>query len=258
MRLRVCHLYPDLLNLYGDRGNVLVFCQRAAWRGIDVEIDFVSLRDHAEFASYDFIFIGGGADMDQDLVSKDLRHKGPWLIEAVESGVTLLSICGGYQLLGRYYKTHDGSILPGVGLFDAYTEAGKDRLKGNVLLEVSDGLKRNSRLLALKSEPGTLHTLVGFENHSGRTFLGPGVRPLGRVLCGNGNNGNDFTEGACYKNSFGTYLHGPLLSKNPHFADLLLTRALSRHWGEVRLAPLDDTLEVRAHSVMKERIIKKH
>jgi CobQ-like glutamine amidotransferase family enzyme len=250
VHIRVCHLYPDLLNLYGDRGNVLIFCRRAEWRGIGVRLELVSLPDRVRFTDYDLVFVGGGADMEQGLVSRDLERKGPLLIEAVEQGVALLSICGGYQLLGCYYRARDGSTLPGVGLFDLYTEAGLRRLRGNILLELAPGLRKEAG--ACRAQP--LATLVGFENHSGRTFLGGSVRPLSRVLRGNGNNGDDGAEGVSYKNAFGTYLHGPFLSKNPHFADLLIARALSRRYGAVGLAPLDDALEVHAHRVMAGRL----
>lgn len=250
MRLRVCHLYPELLNLYGDRGNVLIFCRRAAWRGIDVQLDPISLDDRVRFTDYDFIFVGGGADLEQGLVSRNLEQKGPLLIEAVERGVALMSICGGYQLLGRYYRAQDGATLPGVGLFDLYTEAGRRRLNGNILLELTPELRDETGA----QREQQLTTLVGFENHSGRTWLGETVRPLARVIRGNGNNGDDNTEGVSYKNAFGTYLHGPFLSKNPHFADLLIARALSRCNGSVDLAPLDDTLELQAHRVIEGRL----
>lgn len=252
MQLKVCHLYPELLNLYGDQGNVLIFCRRAGWRGIEVTLDRVSLHDQVDFIDYDFIFLGGGADQDQGLLTEDLKHKGPLLTEAVEDGVTLLSICGGYQLLGQYYKAQDGTILPGVGLFDAYTEAGSQRLKGNILLEVNPKLHSEMEGIAPEAET----TLVGFENHSGRTHLGSSVQPLARVRKGNGNNASDRSEGIWYRNAFGTYSHGPFLSKNPHFADLLISRALSHHHGRVHLAPLDDGLEWQAHRVMRERIVK--
>ncbi len=250
MRIRVCHLYPDLLNLYGDRGNVLIFCRRADWRGIEVQLDQVSLPDRVKFSDYDYIFVGGGADLEQGLVSKDLEQKGPLLIDAVEQGVALLSICGGYQLLGRYYRAQDGATLPGVGLFDLYTEAGRRRLKGNILLQLAPELQKE----AGNHREEELGTLVGFENHSGKTFLGHSVRPLARTIRGHGNNGEDGTEGVSYKNAFGTYLHGPFLSKNPHFADLLIARALSRRHGVVDLAPLDDALEINAHRVMEGRL----
>jgi CobQ-like glutamine amidotransferase family enzyme len=250
MQIKVCHLYPDLLNLYGDRGNVLIFCRRAEWRGIEVQLDLISLQDRVRFTDYDFIFVGGGADVEQGLVSRDLDNKGPLLIDAVEQGVALLSICGGYQLLGRFYRAQDGTTLPGVGLFDLYTEAGNNRLRGNILLNLSPDLCTG----AGTSTGQQLTTLVGFENHSGRTFLGDSVQPLARVVKGNGNNGRDGTEGVCYKNAFGTYSHGPFLSKNPHFADLLITRALSRRYGSVDMVPLDDTMEINAHRVIEERL----
>jgi len=252
VRLRVCHLYPDLLNLYGDRGNVLVLCRRAAWRGIRVELEAVSLGECVRFTDYDLVFVGGGADLEQGLVARDLSRKGPYLIEAAQAGVVILSICGGYQLLGRFYRTREGREIPGIGLFDIHTEAGEKRLKGNVLLEADPELVAEMRRI----NPGAPATLVGYENHSGRTFLGSGVRPLGRLLKGYGNNGGDSGEGAWIKNAFGTYLHGPLLSKNPHFADLFICRALSRRYGEVSLAPLDDSLELQAHEVAKNRLLK--
>lgn len=250
MRLRICHLYPDLLNLYGDRGNVLVLYQRAVWRGIRAEVDLISIHDRVRFSDYDIIFLGGGADQEQRLVSRDMEKKGPLLVEAAEEGAVILSICGGFQLLGRYYRSQDGSVLPGVGVFDVYTEAGEKRLRGNILIEpVSELRKEIASYNSMVSS-----ALLGFENHSGRTFLGEGVKPLGRVIRGYGNNGRDRAEGAWYKNAFGTYLHGPFLSKNPHFADLLIGRALKRRYGEVSLAPLDDSLEWEAHRVMKRRL----
>ncbi len=251
MRLRICHLYPDLLNLYGDRGNVLILYRRATWRGIKAEVDLVSINDSARLRDYDIIFLGGGADQEQRLVSRDLEKKGPLLVEAAEEGAVILSICGGFQLLGRYYRSRDGSVLPGVGVFDAYTEAGEKRLRGNALIEPVSELREE---MASHASAAPL-ALLGFENHSGRTFLGKGVRPLGRVIKGYGNNGVDRAEGAWYKNAFGTYMHGPFLSKNPHFADLLLRRALRRRYGEdVSLAPLDDSLEWEAHRAMLRRL----
>ncbi|MGB9792612.1 MAG: type 1 glutamine amidotransferase, partial [Thermacetogeniaceae bacterium] len=167
MRLRICHLYPDLLNLYGDRGNVLILYQRAVWRGIRAEVDPISVHDRVRFSDYDIIFLGGGADQEQRLVSRDMEKKGPLLVEAAEDGVVILSICGGFQLLGRYYRSRDGSVLPGVGVFDVYTEAGEKRLKGNILLESSRELQEEMA----SYNPLAPSTLLGFENHSGRTFL---------------------------------------------------------------------------------------
>lgn len=240
MKLRLGHLYPEFLNLYGDRGNVLILRRRAEWRGIDVEVTTISLGDPLDPGAFDLLFLGGGPDQEQGVASSDLFAKGPALKEAVEGGTALLAICGGYQLLGEYYRTAKGEILPGVGLFAAYTEAGNKRLKGNIAIQVA--------------ELGTEHPVIGFENHGGRTFL-QGAQPLGRVIYGDGNNGSDGTEGARYKNAIGTYLHGPLLSKNPHLADYLLRLALQRRYGEVKLAPLDDSLELATNTALYRRFL---
>jgi hypothetical protein len=240
VQLRLCHLYPELLNLYGDRGNVLVLRRRAEWRGIAVEVTHLSLGEKLNPAAYDLLFLGGGPDQEQGVASADLFARGPWLKEAVAAGTALLAICGGYQLLGEYYRTAGGATLPGVGLFAAYTEAGNKRLKGNIAIQV-EGLPA--------AQP-----VIGFENHGGRTFL-QGAQPLGRVIYGDGNNGSDGTEGARYKNAIGTYLHGPLLSKNPHLADYLLQLALQRRYGRVELPPLDDSLELAANEAVYRRFI---
>ena len=186
----------------------------------------------------DIAFIGGGQDREQVAVSEDLqRSKGAELVSAAADGLVILSICGGYQLLGHYFKTGDGSVLPGIGVFDAHTIAGNRRFIGDVIVEANFiGLPR---------------TLVGFENHSGRTYLGNGARPLGKVLVGNGNNGEDGGEGAVQGNAFGCYLHGSLLPKNPWFADHLLQLAIARRTGRpAELEPLDDTIETRAHQAV--------
>lgn len=203
----------------------------------------VSVGDRLDPAAYDLIFLGGGPDQEQAVVAEDLKDKGPDLIRAVGEGVVLLSICGGYQLLGQFYRTRSGAEIPGIGLFAAYTVAGTRRMTGNIAVRVP-------------FLPSHI-PVVGFENHSGRTFLqADGVKgcvgaptvPLGRVIYGHGNNGDDATEGARCANAFGTYLHGPLLAKNPHLADYLLTLALERRYGEpFALAPLDDTLELTAN-----------
>jgi len=249
MHLKVCHLYSDLLNLHGDRGNVLIFCRRAEWRGIRVELDLITRHEKVSLQSYDFIFLGGGTDQGQELVSRDLQAKGPFLLEAAESGAVILGISAGYQLLGRSYQRADGALLPGVGLFDLYTEAGTEMLRGNILLEIAADIQQE-----IEGIGSSLTTLIGFENHAGRTYLGKNAKPLANVLKGYGNNGEDGTEGACYKNAFGTYLHGPLLAKNPHLADLLIAKALSRRYGQVPLQPLDDHLELSAHNIMKKRL----
>jgi CobQ-like glutamine amidotransferase family enzyme len=228
--IRLVHLYPDLMSVYGDRGNVLTLVRRAEWRGIPVEVHELSLGDRLDPREADLIFFGGGQDREQAVVSQDfLRQKGEAVKQAVEWGAALLSVCGGYQLLGTSYTTVDGQQLPGAGLFDARSVPGPKRHIGNVLVETD---------LA-----GQVRTLVGFENHSGRTYLGPGVRPLGRTVVGAGNNGEDHTEGAVYKGAIGCYLHGSLLPKNPWLADHLLATALCHRTGEpAQLSPLDDRL----------------
>jgi len=238
--LRLVHLYPDLMSVYGDRGNVLALARRAEWRGIDLEVKALSLGDSLDPQEADLIFFGGGQDREQAVVSPDfLAQKGDAVREAVENGAALLSVCGGYQLLGRSYTTVDGQELPGAGLFDVRSAPGPKRHIGNVLVETElDGQRR---------------TLVGFENHSGRTYLGPGLQALGRTVVGAGNNGEDRSEGAVYKSAIGCYLHGSLLPKNPHFADLLLSRALARSGGG-ELVALDDSAELAAHGALAERL----
>lgn len=237
--LRILHLYPDLMNIYGDRGNVICLVRRCQWRGIPVRVDELHLGDEADLSSYDLFFIGGGQDREQILVCEDLRQRGDELRRAVEDGAALLSICGGYQLLGREFITWKGELLPGISLFDARTEGGKRRFIGNVVVR--------SRL------EGVGGTLVGFENHSGRTRLGPGANPLGTVIRGYGNNGDDGTEGCVYKAALGTYLHGSLLPKNPHLADWLILHGLRRRYRLESLDPLDDDLEWRAHRAALRR-----
>lgn len=229
MELRLGHLYPRLMNLYGDRGNLLCLRQRARWRGIDVALTELSLGAPLDPQGFDLIFIGGGQDKEQRLVAADLTEvKGPALRQAVEAGVVVLAVCGGYQLLGHYYRPAQGEDLVGLGILDLTTEhpgGATDRCIGNIALEWEG------------------QVLVGFENHGGRTHLGPQARPLGKVIYGYGNNGQDGAEGAIYRNCYGTYLHGSFLPKNPEFADHLLRLALARRHGLVELPPLDDRLE---------------
>jgi CobQ-like glutamine amidotransferase family enzyme len=230
------------MNVYGDRGNVLTLVRRAEWRGIDIDVREVSVGDPLDPREVDLIFFGGGQDREQTVVSADfVAEKGEAVREAVDDGAALLSVCGGYQLLGTSYTTVDGQELPGAGLFDVRSVPGPRRHIGNVLIETElEGQRR---------------TLVGFENHSGRTYLGSNVKPLGRAVVGAGNNGEDGTEGAVYKGAIGCYLHGSLLPKNPWLADRLLSDALRHRRGEpVSLAPLDDRLEDAAHSAVAERI----
>lgn len=253
MRIKVCHLYPDLFNLYGDQGNLLIFCRRAQWRGIQVEVDKAVFGEKICLTGYDFIFLGGGAESNLSVMSKELQEKGPFIMEAVEQGTVLLAISLGFQVLGRFIKMQDGTVLPGARVFDLYTETEEERLVGDILLETAIDLQEEMKETGAVGET-PLTTLVGFENHAGRTFLGKEAVPLGRVLKGQGNNGDDLREGVRYKNAFGSYLHGPLLAKNPHLADLLLSRAILRQGGG-QLKPLNDELEIYAHNVIKDRLI---
>ena len=228
------------MNIYGDRGNILTLQRRAQWRGVQVTVESVGRGPAPPDADYDLLFWGGGQDRDQALVFADLtEHKAAFIRQAIDGGAVVLAVCGGYQLLGSSYVTADGQRLPGLGLLDLHTIPGPRRNIGNVLVDAS----------GLGLEPPTL---VGFENHSGKTYLGAGLRPLGRVLHGTGNNGEDGGEGVASGNVFGTYLHGSLLPKNPHFADLLLRRALDRKG--VTLRPLDDTVELTAHQSVAVRL----
>jgi CobQ-like glutamine amidotransferase family enzyme len=236
MELTICHLYPDLLNLYGDRGNLITLAHRAGWRGIAARIEERGLGEPLTAGGYDLYFIGGGEDRQQRLAADDLRAgKAASLREAAAAGAVVLAVCGGYQLLGHYYRPSEGEDLPGVGLLDLVTEhpgPAAKRLIGNIVIRsphLGDG------------------TLVGFENHGGRTRLGRRASPLGHVVVGFGNNGEDSTEGAVEGTVYGTYLHGPLLPKNPRFADHLIETALRRRYGPVMLASLDDVLETQAH-----------
>ncbi len=235
--LTIGWLYPDLMNIYGDRGNILTLCSRARWRGMEARVVELGKGGVSGMDEVDVFFFGGGQDREQALVYDDLLEtKAVHLAAAVQRGAAVLAVCGGYQLLGHYYETATGEHMPGIGLIDAHTTAGSKRCIGDVVVQADESLGL------------TPATLVGFENHSGRTFLGEGVRPLGRVLRGSGNNGSDGTEGVACGNLFGTYLHGSLLPKNPHLADLIIERALGRG-----LEPIDDSLELAAHAGIVER-----
>jgi Predicted glutamine amidotransferase len=233
--LKICHLYPNVLNLYGDRGNIICMQKRLEWRNIDVEITELPIGEMADFTSFDLFFIGGGQDFEQEVLTSDLfsTSKAQNIRSAVNDGKVFLAICGGYQMMGSYYKTWDGQQFDFINAVDMYTVGG-ERMIGNYIFECTP-------------ESGG-STVVGFENHSGKTYLGSVVSPLGRVIKGYGNNGQDGTEGCRYKNFFGTYSHGPLLPKNPEFADHILKTALERKYGSADLSPLDDALELNAHS----------
>ncbi|MBI2321015.1 MAG: glutamine amidotransferase [Chloroflexi bacterium] len=244
MRLVIGHLYADLMSVYGDRGNVIALAQRCAWRGIAAEVRPIGVEEAVDLRAFDVLVFGGGQDQDQLTVCDDLQAvKGAALRDAVADGLVMLAVCGGYQLLGYYFRLGSGEVLPGLGIIDAYTVAGRRRLIGNAVVRC-----------AWAGSPAP--TLVGFENHSGQTFL-HSARPLGAVVLGGGNNGRDGGEGAVQLNVFGTYLHGPLLPKNPWFADHLLTLALRRRYGaDAALPPLDDALEQRAHEAVRRRALR--
>lgn len=236
-RLKIAHLYPELLNLYGDSGNILVLRRRMEWRGITPEVMEVHVGDTPSFSGVDIAFIGGGSDREQRIVCDKLLEVGSELRSFVEDGGVLLAVCGGYQLLGESYLMGDEKV-PGLSLVDLFTDRGSPRLIGNVVVE--------SRI---SPQP-----VVGYENHGGRTHLGAGVEPLGRVVHGHGNDGTTGEEGCLYKNVVGTYVHGPLLPKNPGIADYLLCRALERRGLDSALDPLDDSCELAANKVMYERL----
>ncbi len=241
MELKICHMYPDVLNLYGDRGNVRCLQQRLRWRGIDSAVERLPIGAQARLGDFDLVFIGGGQDFEQQVLLEDLhRGKDREIRAAIEDGIPFLTICGGYQMLGHYYETYDGQRCDFIGALDLYTVGSKHRMIGNYKYQC--GTESGGSLV------------VGFENHSGKTRLGSGVQPLGQVLAGFGNNGEDGTEGARYRNVFGTYSHGPLLPKNPALCDFILLTALQRKYGTAELAPLDDTAELAAHDEMAERI----
>ena len=234
MVLKIAHLYPTLMSVAADRGNLYAIQKRCQWRGIATEVEPIYVRQTPDFTKYDLLLIHGAADREMDLASRDIQFKGPALIEAAEANVVFLSVCAGFQLLGHYYKPSQGPELKGVGLLDFYTEGGSTRFMTHMAMECDlEGVGKK--------------ILVGYENHSGRTWLGDNVQPLGKVIVGWGNNGKDGFEGARYKQVYGTYLHGPVLPKNPWFTDHLIQRALERRYGKVELIPLDDTAENIAH-----------
>ncbi len=241
MKIIVGHLYPDYLNIYADRGNIAVLERRAAWRGHELDVRQVSLGEEVRPGEHDLLYVGGGQDREQALVAPDLAAKAQGVLEAVAGGAALLAVCGGYQLLGRSYRDVHGLDLPGIGLFPLETVAGDTRMIGDVLLDC-------------ELEPGVQKAVAGFENHAGRTRLDPGAEPLGRVVAGFGNDGVSGWEGCRVGRAVGTYLHGPLLPRNPWFADWLLAQALAHRLGEPpELEPLEDDLERQAHRVSARR-----
>lgn len=238
MELRIAHLYPDLLNLYGDRGNIQCMRMRCEWRGIDAEVTEYKLADPVDFSAADIVLLGGGSDREQQIVCTRLQALREDFHAYVEDGGCVLAICGGYQLLGHYYDTAEGR-MEGLSVLDLYTEQGSPRLISNVVLR-----NENKELFP--------YEIVGFENHGGRTYIGSN-EPFGKVVHGYGNNGKDGGEGVLYKGVIGTYLHGPLLPKNPHVCDHLLRMALERKYGTAMLEPLDDREELEANRYAVKR-----
>lgn len=251
--LTIGWLYPELMSTYGDRGNIIVLQKRCEWRGIKATVLNLDVGfDASELEKCDLLFMGGAQDAQQAIVSKDLKEKSFALQKKIEEGTPTLLICGAYQFLGKYYKEADGTIIKGLDILDFYTKnPGPDypRLIGNISVEFTNADRTHADKFTM-----TTSTLVGFENHGGRTHLGKNIQPLGKVISGYGNNGENGTEGAEYKNTFGTYMHGPILPKNPEFADLLISLALEKKYGLIGgLKKLDDSLELKA----KERALEK-
>ena len=244
MELNICHLYPEVLNLYGDRGNIRCLSRRLSWRGIDCHVDELKIGEKKDLTAYDLFFIGGGQDFEQEVLLGDLNSgKGAEIKAAVEDGKTFLCICGGYQMMGHYYQTHDGVKCEFLGAVDFHTVGSDTRMIENYAFRLGE-----------ESGAGTV---VGFENHSGKTYLGDGVRPLGTILKGCGNNGEDGTEGVRYRNVFGTYSNWPVLPKNSAFADFLLKTALQRRYGkEIVLDPLSDGFENLAHDSVLKKVLE--
>lgn len=236
LEINIAHLYPKLLNIYGDWGNVLTIKRRCEWRGIKVTVNPINIGDSVDIEKYDIYFLGGGQDKQQITVSNELQKHKSALTDARDKNAVFLAICGGYQLLGHYYQPHNANKLLGISLLDAYTVAGDKRFIGNV---------------SAFCDFVTPNTLVGFENHSGLTYLSGETTPIAKISTGNGNNGEDKTEGARFKNVFGTYLHGSFLPKNPHFADYLISLALEKRYNEkIALPQLDDKIETAAHEAL--------
>lgn len=237
--LRLCHLYPDLLNLYGDRGNILALLRRSQGRGLDLSIESVSMDEHFDADRYDIVFLGGGQDAEQNIIRRDfVEKKGDDIRNAVEKNKVFLCICGGYQMMGHYYEEHDGTRIDCLGVIDVHTVGKKNRFIGDTVYESA----------LLPESP----ILYGFENHSGRTYLGKGVNPLARVVEGAGNNGEDGTEGAVYRNVYCTYSHGSFLPKNPSMTDYLLRKAHEAKYGEdTHLSFLDTKIEDVARTAIQ-------
>lgn len=230
------------MDLYSDRGNVIILEKRAAWRGLHVTVDQISLGHEPKLRDYDILLMGGGMDREQGIVASDLQKRRDNLADAVANGTVVIGICGGYQLLGNYFETNGGQRIPGLGLLDIETVGGKTRMVGNVVAEMEiDGEKL---------------PIIGYENHSGATVLGPNVQPMMKIVKGFGNDGTSGWEGVRQGTIFGTYLHGPLLAKNPKLADYLITLALRRHDLSFTLDSLNDDLEARTQQKLYKRLVE--
>jgi lipid II isoglutaminyl synthase (glutamine-hydrolysing) len=247
MKLTIGWLYPDLMNTYGDRGNIIVLEKRCFWRGIEAIVKPITVEhDEKEIENCDLLFMGGAQDKQQEIVNRDLQsNKGKVLIAAIEKGIPSLFVCGAYQFMGKYYKTADGTMIKGLGIFDLYTVSpGLDhkRLIGNII--VKPNLKFKFQNLKM----------VGFENHGGRTHLADKTQAFATVVKGYGNNGDDGTEGISYKYAIGTYLHGSILPKNPELADWLIEKALEKKYkSKIELKTLDDSLAIQARDFIIKR-----
>ena len=241
MRVVVGHFYPDYLNIYADRGNIAVLASRARWHGFDLDVRPIGIGERTPVGDVDLDYIGGGQDREQAMIAPDFAARGEALAEEVARGVAVLAVCGGYQLLGRFYRDRAGQELPGAAVLPLHTAAGDRRMIGDVLLDC-------------ELEPGPRQLLAGFENHAGRTILDEDAQPLGRVVAGFGNDGQSGFEGCRLGRAIGTYLHGPLLPRNPWLADWLLAQAIGHRTGRApTFHSLPDELEGEALAVSAAR-----
>ncbi len=246
MELNILHLYHRSMNIYGDKGNIIALVKRCENRNISVNLTEVDINEKINFDNFDLIFAGGGQDRNQEIIANDLQSKKKQIEKAIKNNKVFLLICGSYQLFGHYFQTFDQKKIPGISILDIYTIASNQRKIENVIFEINKNLSLGS----------SLKTIVGFENHSGNTFINKNsqTQALGKVLSGFGNNGQDKTEGAYYKNCFGTYCHGPFLPKNPHFTDYLIKLALeNKYHKEIILNQINDNLEFQAHNFILQK-----
>lgn len=253
-KIKLYHLYPDAMNLYGDLGNVIAIKKRCEWHGFEFEVVNVKIGDKVDFSDADIIFMGGGQDRGQGVVSLDLQKRGREIRDRIDEGCVALTICGGFQLFGKSFKTKDGQEILGIGVFEAETVGSDKRLIGNVVVDIAHTATEWQNIYKFKNMEMLHTTLVGFENHSGLTKISGKTKPLGYVMTGFGNMGDGGYEGAVYKNAIGTYLHGSLLPKNPWLCDHLISVALMNRYGSaIPLEKIDDSLEIAAHKAAIER-----